>query len=127
MAVSQEAKTAKVVRKPTAATKKPAQQTHNARRATSESTAARVTPMDDYEGVRQVLSRYCFALDSGQLEALSPLFHRDASFSVSFESGTTHPGPHILVGQPSRPGMRNSLPNSQTSFVLCGIKSMSPS
>jgi hypothetical protein len=69
MPVSQGAKTAKAVRKPTTATKKPAQRTQNARRATSKSTpaqtTARVTPMDDYEGVRQVLSRYCFALDSG--------------------------------------------------------------
>jgi ketosteroid isomerase-like protein len=96
MAVSRGAKTAKAVRKPTVTPKKPAQRTHNASRATSASTSARttarVTPLDDYEGVRQVLSRYCFALDSGQLEALSPLFHHDASFSVSFESGQTHTG-----------------------------------
>ena len=92
MAVSQGAEKAKAVRKPTTATKKPVQRTQNTSRTTSKSPAARVTPMDDYEGVRQILSRYCFALDSGQLEALGPLFHRDAIFSVSFESGTTHPG-----------------------------------
>ena len=88
MAASRGTKTAKAVQKPTATTKKPAQRTKNASRATT----VRVTPMDDYEGVRQVLSRYCFALDSGQLGALGPLFHRDASFSVSFEGGTTHTG-----------------------------------
>ncbi len=98
MAASQGAKTAKAVRKPTTATKKPAQRTQNTSRTTSKSAAARVTPMDDYEGVRQILSRYCFALDSGQLEALGLLFHRDASFSVSFESGTTHPGQAAIPG-----------------------------
>lgn len=92
MAVSRGAKTAKAIRQPTATPQKPAQRTQSARRTTAARTRADDTPADDYEGVRQVLSRYCFALDSGRLEALGPLFHRDASFSVSFESGTAHTG-----------------------------------
>jgi hypothetical protein len=92
MAASRGAKTAKAIRQPTATPKKPAQRTQSARRTAAARTRAGDTPADDYEGVRQVLSRYCFALDSGQLEVLGPLFHRDASFSVSFESGATHTG-----------------------------------
>ena len=91
MAEPRGAKTAKAVRKPTASTQKPARRTQNASR-TSPRTTARTTPTDDYEGARQVLSRYCFALDSGKLDALGPLFHRDAVFAVSFESGAKHAG-----------------------------------
>jgi ketosteroid isomerase-like protein len=48
--------------------------------------------INDAEGAHQLLSRYCFALDSGKLEELGSLFHRDAAFSVSFESGQKHTG-----------------------------------
>jgi len=47
---------------------------------------------DSVEGVRQVLSRYCFALDRGALQELGTLFHRDATFSVSFEREQQHTG-----------------------------------
>ena len=47
---------------------------------------------ESVEGVRQVLSRYCFALDRGALQELGPLFHRDATFSVSFEREQQHTG-----------------------------------
>jgi len=60
---------------------------------TRKSPATRSTATaEDYEGVRQVLSRYCFALDRGDLSTLSALFHRQANFSVSFESGQKHNG-----------------------------------
>ena len=87
MATSRAAETAKAIRQPTAKSAQP-----SARRTAATRAGAKVAPMDDYEGVRQVLSRYCFALDSGQLDLLGPLFHREASFSVSFEAGTTHTG-----------------------------------
>lgn len=90
MAASRGAETAKASRQPTTPPKKPAKRTQSAGRTTAARAGDALA--DDYEGVRQVLSRYCFALDSGQLEALGPLFHPDASFSVSFESGTTHTG-----------------------------------
>lgn len=110
MAESRGAKTAKAVRKPTASTKKPARRTQYASRTTPRATA-RVTPTDDYEGARQVLSRYCFALDSGSLDALGPLFHREAVFCVSFESGEEHTGrdtiqawyERFFTEQPDRP------------------------
>lgn len=47
---------------------------------------------ESVEGVRQVLSRYCFALDQVALEELGSLFHRDATFSVSFEREQQHTG-----------------------------------
>jgi ketosteroid isomerase-like protein len=47
---------------------------------------------ESVEGVRQVLSRYCFALDRDALQELGPLFHRDATFSVSFEREQQHTG-----------------------------------
>lgn len=47
---------------------------------------------ENAEGVRQVLSRYCFALDRGAMNELGPLFHREATFSVSFERGQQHTG-----------------------------------
>jgi len=47
---------------------------------------------ESVEGVRQVLSRYCFALDGGALQELGPLFHRDATFSVSFEREQQYTG-----------------------------------
>jgi len=48
--------------------------------------------VDDHEGVRQVLSHYCHALDQGKLNEVGALFHRDAVFAVSFESGQQHTG-----------------------------------
>jgi ketosteroid isomerase-like protein len=47
---------------------------------------------ESVEGVRQVLSRYCFALDAQALPELGALFHRDATFSVSFERAQQHTG-----------------------------------
>ncbi|MSQ47225.1 MAG: nuclear transport factor 2 family protein [Deltaproteobacteria bacterium] len=50
------------------------------------------TLSESVEGVRQVLSRYCFALDGGALQELGTLFHREATFSVSFEREQQHTG-----------------------------------
>lgn len=46
----------------------------------------------DFEGARQLLSRYCMLIDQGKLLELSELFHRDAIFSVSFDSVKQHTG-----------------------------------
>ncbi len=93
MATARAAKKAKAARKPTKVVKKPARRAQSARRTASvrRTTSASATG-NDYESARQLLSKYCYALDRGQLEALSLLFHRDAAFAVSFESGKKHAG-----------------------------------
>jgi len=86
MATRQLVKRPKSLRQPTKSTKKPA------RRVQPGQTTVAASPAADAEGVRQVLSRYCFALDRGRIEELGPLFHREAIFSVSFENGQKHAG-----------------------------------
>ncbi len=54
--------------------------------------AAKGSPLSDYEGVRQLLSRYCVLIDHGKLVELSELYHRKAIFSVSFDSVKSHTG-----------------------------------
>ena len=85
-------KTKAAMRKPAKAVRKPARRVQQVSRASAPRTAARAETVSDYEGARQLLSRYCYALDRGRLEDLGPLFHRDAEFSVSFESGQKHTG-----------------------------------
>jgi hypothetical protein len=92
MAMQRITKKTKAVRKPIKTMKKPARRAQNANRAAAARRVENVITTSDYEGARQLLSRYCFALDRGRLEELSPLFHRDATFSVSFESGLQHTG-----------------------------------
>lgn len=63
----------------------------------------------DYDGARQLLSRYCTLIDQGKLVELSELFHPEARFSVSFDSEPMHIGREkILVWYTqffnSRPG-----------------------
>jgi hypothetical protein len=91
MATQRVAKKAKAVRKPIAAKKSARRVQHVSRTAAPQSAAATATS-SDYEGARQLLARYCFALDRGRLDELAPLFHRDAVFSVSFESEQKHTG-----------------------------------
>lgn len=92
MAIQRSAKKTKAVRKPVALTKKVARQIPRERQIPPAPAVRNPSLAEDYEGVRQVLSRYCFALDRGRLEDLGPLFHRDAVFSVSFENGQKHTG-----------------------------------
>lgn len=92
MATQRVAKKTKAVRKPITAAKKPARRGQQASRTPAARAAVPVTITSDYEGARQLLSRYCYALDRGNLGDLSALFHRDAVFSVSFESGQRHTG-----------------------------------
>lgn len=54
--------------------------------------ASSVSKSHDYEGARQLLSRYCAFIDQGKLVELSELFHRDAIFSVSFDSAPSRVG-----------------------------------
>lgn len=91
MATRRDAKKVKAVRKSTKAVKKPTRRVQQASRAPGARTTA-APAASDYEGARQLLSRYCFALDGGKLEELGPLFHREAVFSVSFENGQQHTG-----------------------------------
>ena len=93
MAAPRAAKKTKAARKVTKVVKKPARRAPQAQRAvaTRRTMAAAVTG-SDYEGARQLLSKYCYALDRGQLDVLGLLFHRDAAFAVSFDSGKTHTG-----------------------------------
>ena len=55
-------------------------------------TASTVSKSIDYEGARQLLSRYCAYIDQGKLLELSELFHPKAIFSVSFDSKKNHVG-----------------------------------
>ncbi|MSQ69491.1 MAG: nuclear transport factor 2 family protein [Gammaproteobacteria bacterium] len=54
--------------------------------------ATQASRLHDYEGARQLLSRYCALIDQGKLVALSELFHPQAIFSVSFDSAPKHVG-----------------------------------
>ena len=92
MATQRAAKKATATRKPTKAVQKPARRVQQVRRTPAVRTAVQTIAMNDAEGALQLLSRYCFALDGGKLEELGSLFHRDAAFSVSFESGQKHTG-----------------------------------
>jgi ketosteroid isomerase-like protein len=92
MATQRVMKKTKAVRKPAKAVRKPARRAQPARRASAPRVAAPAEPVNDYEGARQLLSRYCYALDRERLEDLGSLFHRDAVFSVSFEGGQQHTG-----------------------------------
>jgi hypothetical protein len=82
----------KAVRRTAKALKKPAKRVQRAVRAPAAHTTALAGAMDDYEGVRQVLARYCHVLDHGRFDEVGALFHRDAVFSVSFEDGQKHTG-----------------------------------
>lgn len=71
--------------------------------------AAKALPASDYEGARTLLSRYCALIDQGQLVELSELFHRNAKFSVSFDSVPSHTGRDAILAWytrffSSRPG-----------------------
>jgi ketosteroid isomerase-like protein len=92
MATQRVAKKTKAARKPAKAAKKPARRAQQVSRTPAPRAAMRAEVINDYEGARQLLSRYCFALDGGKVEDLGSLFYRDAVFSVSFESGQQHTG-----------------------------------
>jgi len=92
MATQRAAKKTKAVRKPTKAVRKPARRAQQVSRTTVSRVAAKAEPVNDYEGARQLLSRYCSALDRRKLADLSSLFHHNAVFSVSFEGGQQHTG-----------------------------------
>ncbi len=55
-------------------------------------TVGKAAKFSDYEGARQLLSRYCALIDRGKLVELSDLFHREAKFSVSFDTEPSHTG-----------------------------------
>ena len=92
MATQRQVRKAKTLRKAVAPAKKPAKRAPHVVRTRTPRAETPATTAEDYEGVRQVLSRYCFALDSGNLSELSSLFHPQADFSVSFENGQKHNG-----------------------------------
>jgi|GEM_PF-1119441 len=92
MATQRHVKKVKTARKTAARANRPAARSPRMTRTGKAPAARPTTTAEDYEGVRQVLSRYCFALDRGDLGTLSALFHRQADFSVSFENGQKHTG-----------------------------------
>ena len=59
--------------------------------------AGKGSPSSDYEGVRQLLSRYCVLIDHGKLLELSELYHRKAVFAVSFDSVKNHTGRDAIL------------------------------
>jgi len=60
--------------------------------AQASGAASRALGCHDFEDARQLLSRYCMLIDEGRLLDLSELFHRNALFSVSFDSVKSHIG-----------------------------------
>jgi hypothetical protein len=92
MATQRVAKKAKTVRKPSTTAKKSARRAQHVSRASTAPRAMTQTLASDYEGARQLLSRYCAALDNHRLDELASLFHREAVFSVSFERDQRHAG-----------------------------------
>ena len=92
MALRRSLSKAKAVRKTATPTKKSLRPPQRVRQ--SPTVRARSVPSlsESVAGVRQILSRYCFALDRGDMNELGPLFHRDATFSVSFEREQQHTG-----------------------------------
>jgi len=92
MATQRVTKNTKAVRKPIKAVKKAARRVHRVSRVTTARRMVKTSAISDYEGARQLLSRYCFALDGGRLDELARLFHREAAFSVSFDNGRRHAG-----------------------------------
>ena len=87
MATQRPAKTAAAARKPTTRIKPSA----------PARSAAKASKLSDYEGARQLLSRYCALIDHGKLVELSELFHRKALFSVSFDSAERHVGRDAIL------------------------------
>jgi len=45
--------------------------------------AARILRLESIEGVRRTMALYCTAVDNKDIEALAPLFARDAEFAVA--------------------------------------------
>jgi ketosteroid isomerase-like protein len=85
------AKAARETAKPARKSLRPAPRMRAGRVSTVQARGA-PSSGESVEGVRHVLSRYCFALDRGAVNELGPLFHREATFSVSFERGQRHTG-----------------------------------
>jgi ketosteroid isomerase-like protein len=95
MATTQAKTRTKVKASPAAArpVKKTVRPLQRARQAASRHTRNSPPALSEsVEGVRQVLSRYCFALDTLALQEVGALFHRDATFSVSFDHEQQHTG-----------------------------------
>lgn len=82
MATQRTTKAAAPARKPNAPTKK----------LGATRSPAKPAKLSDYEGARQLLSRYCAYIDQGKLVELSELFHLKATFSVSFDNTPSHVG-----------------------------------
>ena len=93
MATRPAVKRTKTRRQTVKTVKRPAKRVQQAVRTPIAHTAAALAGViDDYEGVRQVVARYCHALDQGRLDEVGALFHRNAVFAVSFEGGQKHTG-----------------------------------
>lgn len=85
------ARKASASRKPSAA----AQQSKAA--PTSARSTTKALGFQDFEAIRQLLSRYCMLIDQGDLVGLSELYHRNATFSVSFDSVKSHSGREAIL------------------------------
>jgi len=93
MAAQRGARKTKAVRKSAKAAKKPAQRLQQTPRTSAARIAtSRAKTANAHEGVRYLLTRYCHALDRGNLAEVGALFHHDATFAVSFEGGQHHTG-----------------------------------
>ncbi|NOT56053.1 MAG: nuclear transport factor 2 family protein [Deltaproteobacteria bacterium] len=85
-----QAKAGRGAAKPVKTTVRPLQRARQAAPGRTRSSPPSLS--ESVEGVRQVLSRYCFALDTLALQEVGALFHRDATFSVSFDREQQHTG-----------------------------------
>ena len=48
--------------------------------------------MSDKDEIRELLARYCFALDAGRFEEMAALFTPDGVWETAFGTGTGRPG-----------------------------------
>jgi uncharacterized protein (TIGR02246 family) len=48
--------------------------------------------MSDKDEIRELLARYCYALDAGQYEEMAALFTRDGVWETAFGTGTGRAG-----------------------------------
>ncbi len=97
MATRPTAKAAAAARKATTAVKPSPPHAQTPAPAVPARNAAKDSLSSDYEGVRQLLSRYCVLIDHGKLVELSELYHRKAIFSVSFDSVKNHAGRDAIL------------------------------
>ena len=55
------------------------------------------TPLEEKDAIREVMARYCFALDDGRFADMAALFTEDGTWDTAFGKGTGHADIEALV------------------------------